>query len=430
MGSTLAYPGRPPGSAAPGHSPLRVGVTVGSALLLLPPMVVAWVRVAEPGSSLVAHIFAVETVLIVVTQMAISILVVRTTPALGIVRALTPAVVAGLVVATGDVAGWSLAFETSPTAEIVLSIVAYDVVLGVALALPVVVVLRARELCLLAARREDIDASVNGLIAAYQGVLVDSTYTAGRVCARMLHLRTLLAHQLLLRHIRRTLEAMQRGYAKLAVERRLDGVEARERKAIDDYLLSVPSISRVVPIPTVASVFVLWKLVPGLVAIAAAVAAWLSRGSWGLTDVSEPIERIVPHELASLVIDAVALMITFPLLMLVLWPAIHRRDELLARYKVCEAEVILMDDRLRVPRRSRRIEYVLAGLPALPLVLCGGMILAYALAGLFVYPSPGGPFGGLVKRADLMHLGPVTGAVVAQPFLVLAAVWIAWIVKT
>jgi hypothetical protein len=76
------------------------------------------------------------------------------------------------------------------------------------------------------------------------------------------------------------------------------------------------------------------------------------------------------------------------------------------------------------------MEYVLAGLPALPLVLCGGVILAYALAGLFVYPSPGGPFGGLVKRADLMHLGPVTGAVVAQSFLVLAAVWIAWIVKT
>jgi hypothetical protein len=85
-------------------------------------MVVAWVRVVEPGSSLVAHIFAVETVLIVATQMAISILVVRTTPTLGIVRALTPAVVAGLVVGTGDVAGWSLAFETSPTAEIVLSI--------------------------------------------------------------------------------------------------------------------------------------------------------------------------------------------------------------------------------------------------------------------------------------------------------------------
>jgi branched-subunit amino acid transport protein len=97
---------------------------------------------------------------------------------------------------------------------------------------------------------------------------------------------------------------------------------------------------------------------------------------------------------------------------------------------VCEREVILMDDRLGIPRSSRRLEYVMAALPAVPLALYGGAVLVYALVGLFFYPSPEGPLGGLVARADLMHLGPVTGAVLAQPFLVAAAAWIAWIVKT
>ena len=90
-----------------------------------------------------------------------------------------------------------------------------------------------------------------------------------------------------------------------------------------------------------------------------------------------------------------------------------------------------MDDCLEdVHRKSRRLEYVMAAVPALPLALYGGAVLVYALAGLFVYPSPAGPLGGLVERADLMHLGPVTGAVLAQAFLLAAAVWIAWIVKT
>jgi hypothetical protein len=89
-----------------------------------------------------------------------------------------------------------------------------------------------------------------------------------------------------------------------------------------------------------------------------------------------------------------------------------------------------MDDQLQVARSSRRFEYVMAALPALPLMLCGGVVLAYALAGLFVYPSPQGPLGGLVERADVMHLGPVTGVALAQPFLVAAALWIAWIVRT
>jgi hypothetical protein len=45
------------------------------------------------------------------------------------------------------------------------------------------------------------------------------------------------------------------------------------------------------------------------------------------------------------------------MLMLVHAPAIHGRDKLLTEYMVCEREVILMDDRLRVPRSSRRLEY-------------------------------------------------------------------------
>jgi hypothetical protein len=82
----------------------------------------------------------------------------------------------------------------------------------------------------------------------------------------------------------------------------------------------------------------------------------------------------------------------------------------------------------RTGRSSRRFEYVMAALPALPFAVYGLVVLAYAVAGLFVYPSPQGPLGGLVERADLMHLGPVTGVVLAQAFLLGAAAWIAWIV--
>jgi hypothetical protein len=167
-----------------------------------------------------------------------------------------------------------------------------------------------------------------------------------------------------------------------------------------------------------------------LVAFAAAVMTWSSGGRWGLAELSEPVGAVVPNEAASLAIDALALSIALALLMLVLAPAIHRRDVLLAEYKVCEREVILMDDHLRVPRSSRRLEYVMAALPALPLALFGGAALAYALAGLFVYPSPEGPLGGLVERADVMHLGPVTGVVLAQTVLAAAAAWMAWIVRT
>ena len=246
------------------------------------------------------------------------------------------------------------------------------------------------------------------------------------------HVSAILAQQLLRRHVLRTLEAIQRGYAKVALDRDLDEAEARDRRAVDDYLLVVPPISKVVPIPTVASVFVLWKLVPLLVALAATVGAWFGGGRWTLADVSAPIGEIVPNEVVTFVIDALALAITFPLVMLVLAPAIRKRDNLLSEHKVCEREVILMDDRLGVPRlrRSRRLEYVMAGLPAVPFVLFGSVTLMYAFIGLFVYPSPAGPLGALVERADLLHLGPVTGAIFAQAFLLLAALWIAWIVNT
>ena len=403
---------------------MRIGIAAGLVLLPLPLLVVVCVRLARPSDLIVTHILAAETVLIAAAEVAISIGVVRKTPTPGIVRALIPATVAGLVVATADVATSSVAFRTRPTEEIP-SVVAYDIVLGVLLALPVIIILHAASRCRVAAKKADVDASPMALIAAYRSVLAKS-----RSRAALWRVPALLTHQLVRRHVRRTLETVQRGYANRAIERGLNKAEARDRQTIDDYLLSVPPISRVVPIPTVASIFVLWKLVPVLVAVAATVAAWFGGGRWGLADVSEPIGKVVPNEVASLVIDALALMIAFPLLMLVLAPAIHRRDKLLAEYAVCEREVILMDDRLRVPRSSRRLEYVMAALPALPLVLYGGAVLAYALAGLFVYPSPEGPLGGLVERADLMHLGPVTGAFLAQAFLVAAAGWIAWIVRT
>src|SRR5688572_22418357 len=49
-------------------------------------------------------------------------------------------------------------------------------------------------------------------------------------------------------------------------------------------------------------------------------------------------------------LEALALTIAFPLLMLALVLAIVRRDQLLAEHEVCEREMILMDDRLGVAR--------------------------------------------------------------------------------
>jgi hypothetical protein len=426
MAATLAYTRPRPGEPAREASLVRGGLTTGLRLLVLAPLVVAAVRLVQPGNPIVARILALETVLIAATQVVISIAVVRKTPTLRILRALVPAALAGGVVATGDVVGRSYALH-SPATSVILSVVAYDVVLGVVLALPVIVVLRAASQCRVAARKKDVDASAKSLITAYRDVLDESSREGGGW-----HLSAMLTHQLLRRHVRRTLEAIQRGYAKLALDRGLTRAEARDRQTIGDYLLTVPPMSKVVPISTAASIFVLWKLVPLLVAFAATVAAWFGGGRWGLADISGPISEVVPNEVVALVIDGLALFITFPLLMFALAPAIHRRDKLLAEYMVCEREVILMDDRLGISRlrRSRRLEYVMAALPAVPLALYGGAVLVYALAGLFVYPSPAGPLGGLVEKADLMHLGPVTGAVLAQAFLLAAAVWIAWIVDT
>jgi hypothetical protein len=199
---------------------------------------------------------------------------------------------------------------------------------------------------------------------------------------------------------------------------------------IDDYLLSVPPVSRMVPIPTVATVVVLWKLVPGLVAVVTAVAVWIGGEDWSLPAFLEPVRSAVPDGLAEFVVNALALAIAFLLLMLVLTPAIRRRDQLLAKHTVGAREVKFMDERLGVRQSSRGSEYAMALLPAVPLVLYGGAVLVYAFAGLFVYPSPEGPLGGLVERADLLNLGPVTGAVLAQTFLGAAAVWIAWVVRT
>ena len=425
MASTFASIGSRPESAS-GPSLVRSGLVSGLRLLVLPPMVAAGVRLAQPGDPIVARILAVETVLIVLSQLALSVHVVRRRPTVGVVPALIPAAIAGLIVATGDVAGISFAFHI-PATSVIVSVVAYDVVLGVLVAAPVVVILRSASQRRIGEKREDVDASPTSLIDAYRNVLAASASGAVRW-----HVSAILAQQLLRRHVLRTLEAIQRGYAKVALERDLDEAEARDRRAVDDYLLVVPPISKVVPIPTVASVFVLWKLVPLLVALAATVGAWFGGGRWTLADVSAPIGEIVPNEVVTFVIDALALAITFPLVMLVLAPAIRKRDNLLSEHKVCEREVILMDDRLGVPRlrRSRRLEYVMAGLPAVPFVLFGSVTLMYAFIGLFVYPSPAGPLGGLVERADLLHLGPVTGAIFAQAFLLLAALWIAWIVNT
>ena len=428
MAATFALAGTGLGAARV-QALIRLGLAAGLGLLVLPVLVVATAGSSEPGNRAVIYILGAETVLIATTQVAISYVAIRSIPTPGLLGALIPAVVAGIVVTPGDVAAASLAFGTPATAEVVSTVVAYDVLFGVMIAVPFLVVARTTSLCRLATRKGDVDASADALVGVYRCVLAESTCKDAHLRSRMLHIRTLLTHQLLLRHIRRTLEAAQRGYARRTVETGLDEAETRDRKAIDDYLQSVPPISGVVPIPTVATIFLLWKLVPVLVALAAAFAVWIG-GDWGTAGAYEPLSRVVPEQIASFLVDGLALGIAFSLLMLVLTPAIRRRDELLAEYMVCEREVVLMDDRLHVARSSRRFEYVMAALPALPLVLCGGVVLAYALAGLFVYPSPQGPLGGLVERADVMHLGPVTGVALAQPFLVAAALWIAWIMRT
>jgi hypothetical protein len=420
MSSTAAYTGRTAGDTTSGHSLFRTGIVWGIRLAALPPLVTTTVPRERPELAL--QILGAETVLIAIVQVAISIAATRKSPTPRVAVALVPAVLAGLIVAVSDIVSFSLAIRI-PEAPDVLTIVAYDVGLGLVLALPLVVVVRAAAHCRLAAPKETIDASPKSLLRAYGVVLTESARgPRWQICG-------LLTHHLIRRHIRRTLEGVQRGYALLAVKRRLSAAENRDRRMIDDYLLSVPPVSRLVPIPTVATVFVLWKLVPGLVEGATTFATWLGGSDSyvaGLTGAT----AFIPDEVTSLAVDAFAVAFAFCLLMFVLAPSIRRRDKLLALHEVCEREVVLMDDRLHVRRSSRRLEYFMAGLPALPFALYGLAVLAYALAGLFVYPSPKGPLGGFVERADLMHLGPITGAVLAQAFLVAAAVWIAWIVET
>ncbi len=421
--SAYAIAGEAPRDATPGRRLLLIGIGTGFALLALPLLVFVSVRLTEPGDPLVSRMLGVETLLIAAAQVAVAVFVVRTTRGVGALAALIPTAVAGFVVATGDVIALSIAFETPASAQ-VLSVVAYDIVLGFVLAMPVVILMRSLWQCREDTRDLEVEPSAATLIEAYRSVL-----DASERKATGWNVRARLADQLLRRHIRQTLDALQRGCAKRAVERQPDESELRDRQLVGDYLLAVPPMSSIVPIPTVASVFVLWKLVPMLVAAASGAAAWFGGGEWALTDGVVSIAGVVPDEIASLILDGLALMVAFPLLMFVLAPAIHRRDELLRDHVVCEIEVVLMDERVRVPRSSRRREYVLTALPAAPFALYGVAVLVYSLAGLFVYPSPEGPLGGLVERADVMHVGPVTGAILSQPFLLFAAAWTAWIVN-
>src|SRR5215211_6504262 len=115
MASTLAYTARAPGYAAPGPSPVPMGLATGASLLLLPLLVVATVRLADPRSAIAARVVAVETVLIAAGQMGLSIAVVRKWRDTTVVRALIPALLAGLVVSAGDVAALRFAFDTDPT---------------------------------------------------------------------------------------------------------------------------------------------------------------------------------------------------------------------------------------------------------------------------------------------------------------------------
>ncbi len=395
---------------------MPLGIVAGLLLLPLPLAVLLTFQLAEPGAEVVTRMFAVKTVLIAAAEVALVIAARKNG-----MRALLPAVVAGLVVTAGDAVVTSAGFN-APVAAVLPSVLAYDLVFGVLLALPVIIFLRARAVCSDALDRAGVDASPAALVKAYDAVLNDKTGPW--------RWSELLEQQLVRRHIRRTLEAVQRGYAKLAVERALSKAEVRGRQTIDDYLLAVPPVSRAVPLPTVATIFVLSKFVPTLLASAGTAFAWFGGGRWSLDGVTQPIVGVVPDAIASLVVEGLALALAFSLVMFLLTPAIRRRDVLLKKHEVCEREVILMDDRLGVQRTSRRLEYFLASFPALPLLLVGGAMLAYAVVGLFVYPSPRGPLGGLVQRADVMHLGPVTGAVFAQVWLVAAAVWLASILKT
>jgi uncharacterized membrane protein len=181
-------------------------------------------------------ILGAETVLIAAGLVTISIRTVRKFPALRLLVALTPALLAGAIVAAADLVSFSVFFRR-PGAPEILTIVAYDVVFGAVLAVPVIVVVRAASRCRFAAAKENVDASPKALLRAY-GIVLSECRPRSRW-----QLRTLLTHHLVRRHIRRTLEAVQHGYALLAVKQRLSAAEKRDRRMIDDYLLSVPPVS-------------------------------------------------------------------------------------------------------------------------------------------------------------------------------------------
>ena len=301
---------------------MPLGIVAGLLLLPLPLAVLLTFQLAEPGAEVVTRMFAVKTVLIAAAEVALVIAARKDG-----MRALLPAVVAGLVVTAGDAVVTSAGFD-APVAAVLPSVLAYDLVFGVLLALPVIIFLRARAVCSDALDRAGVDASPAALVKAYDAVLNDKTGPW--------RWSELLEQQLVRRHIRRTLEAVQRGYAKLAVERALSKAEVRGRQTIDDYLLAVPPVSRAVPLPTVATIFVLSKFVPTLLASAGTAFAWFGGGRWSLDGVTQPIVGVVPDAIASLVVEGLALALAFSLVMLLLTPAIRRRDVLLKKHEVCE----------------------------------------------------------------------------------------------
>jgi hypothetical protein len=160
MISALAHRSRALGDPS-AASLAQLGLAAGLRLLVLPPLVVASVRLLDPGNPVVARILGVETVVIVLAQLAVSIAAVRRGPAESVGRLLVPASLAGAVVAVGDIVAAWFAFGTL-TMSGVVSVLAYDLVFGLLLAVPVVVVYRATSRCRAALARSEIDASPRG----------------------------------------------------------------------------------------------------------------------------------------------------------------------------------------------------------------------------------------------------------------------------
>ena len=159
------------------RSPAHTGLTTGLSLLVLPLIVASLLR-TEPDAATTGRILGIETVLVAAALVALALADARRAPTARIVHVLVPAFVAGLVVTTGDVGAMWSAFGR-PTGPVILSVVAYDIVLGLALAVPAVVVLRAASRSREGAAKEDIDASPRALVAAY-GRVLDKSVPAHR----------------------------------------------------------------------------------------------------------------------------------------------------------------------------------------------------------------------------------------------------------